>query len=68
MYNYSGSKCPKCERTFFELAEDAPTDSKYKIYYIRCSSCKTIVGTESYFNTAAVLENLAKSLGVNLRL
>ena len=66
MNNYSHSKCPKCEHTSFELAEDAPLNATHKLYYIRCTSCKTIVGALPYLDTNALIQKLAKGLRINL--
>lgn len=67
MENFSQSKCPKCENTRFEMVEESPTGSKYKVMFIRCSSCKTVVSTEPYFNTGKILENLANELNLDIR-
>lgn len=66
MNNYSGSKCPECKKTFFELVEDAPTNSNYKYQYLRCSSCKTLITVLPFHNTNVLLETLAKKLNVNI--
>lgn len=66
MHNYSNSKCPTCQNNLFELAEDAPAGSKFKIQFIRCSSCKTVVGTMDYLHTPTLIKDLAKKLGVTL--
>ena len=62
MNNYSGTKCPKCENTTFELVEDTPSKSEFKFQYLRCSSCKTFITTEQYLNTNAILQDLEKSI------
>ena len=56
--NYSGSKCPKSEQTSFETVIETPTNSKYKLQFVRCSFCKTIVSTKDYFNIGAMLEKI----------
>jgi len=65
MANYSNSKCPKCSNSTFEIAEDVPTGSKFKLYFIRCESCKTIVGTVPFYNTGAILDALARELNID---
>jgi phage FluMu protein Com len=62
-YNYSNSKCPKCERTAFETVHETPKDSNYVLQFIRCSSCKTVVGVLEYLNIGATIAELAKKLG-----
>lgn len=54
--NYSGTKCPKCEKTSFEMVEGAPTNSTYKYFYIRCSSCKTFLSVVEYLPFAERVE------------
>lgn len=61
--NYSGTKCPKCEKTDFELAEDTPLDSKYKMFYIRCFHCKTFLQATPYIDTTLTLSIL--EVGIN---
>lgn len=46
--NYSGTKCPKCDKAGFELVEDAPANSNYKYFYLRCSSCKAFLAFIEY--------------------
>lgn len=66
MHNKSFTKCPKCERTLFELVEDAPTHSNYKFFYLRCSSCHTFLGVLPYLDISTQIEKLAKALNVKL--
>ena len=40
----SGSKCPKCEKTHFEIVQDTPEHSSALITFVRCKSCLTVVG------------------------
>lgn len=60
------SKCPCCSSTAFESVIETPKNSNFKLQFIRCSSCKTVVGVLDYYNIGAMLENLAKKLGVSL--
>lgn len=64
--NYSGSKCPKCEKTSFEMVDDAPAKSKYKFMYIRCSNCKTIIGVTEFFNSGQLLSLICEKLGIKI--
>ena len=59
-------KCPKCEWTKFQMSESSPVGSKFKVLLIHCASCGTVVGTEPYYNTAALLEKLANKIGVDI--
>lgn len=62
------SKCPKpdCNSSSFELAEEEPTGSKFKLNFVRCSSCGAVVGVLDYYNIGAVLNKLGKRLGFDL--
>jgi phage FluMu protein Com len=56
--NHSWTKCPKCEKTDFELVEDFPTKAAFKMYYIRCSSCSTFLQALPYNDTNALIDKL----------
>lgn len=64
--NYSGTKCPKCGITSFEVVEDKPTKSNFKFNYIRCSSCKTFLSALEHYNIGNTLNRLAIALKINL--
>lgn len=64
--NYSYSKCPKCEKSTFETVLDTPNQSNFKLQFVRCSFCKTVVGVLEYYNIGALITKLAKKLNVNL--
>ena len=58
--NSTGTKCPKCEKIQFELVEDYPTGSNFKMIYIRCCSCKTFLQALSFSDTNDVLDRIVK--------
>lgn len=67
------STCPKCEHTGFEIVENEPTNSMYKIIFIQCSKCGAVVGTTDFYNigerTAEIkeaLKKIAQTMGVYL--
>lgn len=61
------SICPKCAHDHFEMVEcDDVKDSKFKIMFIQCSQCGSVVGTTDFYNIPNLLEKLAKKLGFNL--
>lgn len=64
--NYSGSKCPKCDSTFFENVSETPKDSNHKLQFVRCSSCKTVVGVLDSHNISTLILGLAEKLNVPL--
>ena len=60
--NHSATKCPKCDKTNFELVEDFPTGSAWKMIYIRCSSCKTFLQALYMDNVTIQVDNLLKDI------
>ncbi|MDP4150454.1 MAG: hypothetical protein Q8943_13670, partial [Bacteroidota bacterium] len=70
--NYSGTKCPKCEASTFELTHDVPhssdgKQSTYRYYYLRCSKCKTFLSAFDFIAVGGVIEKIAEKLGITLR-
>jgi len=64
--NYSNSKCPSCNNSSFEMIEETPKGSSFKLMFIRCKSCKTVVGVTDYFNTNFLLKKLAEKLNLEI--
>ncbi len=58
------SKCPKCDSTRFETKINAPTGSNFKVQFIQCASCGSVVGVTNYHNTAKLLERIGNKLGI----
>ncbi len=56
--NFSGTKCPKCEHTAFEIVCDQPTASAREMYYLRCTSCKTFLFVLPLFDINTQIKNL----------
>ena len=56
------SKCPSCGNHTFELSENTPNHSEYKMYFIQCSSCGTVVGTTGYFNAGVLVKKLEEKI------
>ena len=63
---YSSSKCPHCQKSGFEVATEEPKDSNFKLMFVRCQWCKTVVGVLDYYNIGTLVHKLAKKLNVNL--
>jgi predicted nucleic-acid-binding Zn-ribbon protein len=57
------STCVKCGGTSFEMKVNTPSGSSYKQSFIQCSKCGGVVGVTEFFNTAALIHELAKKLG-----
>lgn len=60
------SKCPKCENTSFEISTESPKNSNFKVSFVRCRSCKTVVGTLEPESTTELIHKLARKLNVSL--
>ncbi len=59
------STCPKCDNTTFEMVENSPRRSKYKLEFIQCAACGAVVGVMDYLNIGAKLEEMEKKIGSN---
>lgn len=63
----ASSKCPKCDGSIFELAlKDNIKGANFKMYFVQCASCGTVIGVADYLDTASLLDKIAKKLGVDL--
>jgi hypothetical protein len=66
-YGKSGTKCPKCENTTFEMVIDTPKGCLYKMNYIRCISCKTFLQATDYYDVNDTLNEIKKHLGMSIK-
>lgn len=62
----STSKCPHCQKTGFEAITEEPKGSNFKVIFVRCQWCKTVVGTLEYFNCGSLIYKLADKLNITL--
>lgn len=60
------SKCPKCENTAFETVVETPQKANFKLIFVRCTSCRTVVGVLDYYNIGTLIKDLARKLGASL--
>ena len=60
------SKCPRCENTEFEAVNEKPVNSNYEIIFIRCTKCRTVIGTLDYYNVGTLVKKLAEKLKIDL--
>lgn len=60
------SKCPKCGSTSFELVENAPSGSDYRLNFVQCSQCGGVVGVLDFYSIGDLILRLAKKLNVSL--
>ena len=56
------SKCGKCNSFSFELVEQAPVGSNYKLFFVQCSLCKVPIGVLEYFNSGAEIGKVDKRI------
>ncbi|MFH1244620.1 MAG: hypothetical protein V1487_03600 [bacterium] len=54
--------CPKCGGYSYKVEEVEPNGSRFKLYFIQCSSCNTPVGVTEYFNGGAMLQQIEDKL------
>jgi uncharacterized protein with PIN domain len=60
--NSSGTICPSCQKSGFELVEDFPKGSAWKMQYIRCSNCKTFLQALYADNVSIQIYNLHEAM------
>lgn len=64
--SFSTSKCPSCQKSGFEVVTEEPKDSNFKLMFVRCQWCKTVVGVLDYYNIGTLIKRFAKKLNINL--
>ncbi|MDI9870558.1 hypothetical protein [Flectobacillus roseus] len=64
----AASRCPNpsCNSSSFETVEKVPNGSRFKLNFIQCSSCGTVVSVQDYNNIEALIYKLAGKLKINL--
>jgi hypothetical protein len=56
------SKCAHCQNVRFELSEEAPENSAFKVYFVRCAGCKNPIGILPYQDTNTKIDSLEEKL------
>ncbi|CAH1053998.1 hypothetical protein [Paenibacillus pseudetheri] len=56
------SKCLGCGGTRFEMVENSPTGSQYKLMFVQCASCGGVVGVMDYYNVGQQNEKIKEGL------
>lgn len=56
------SKCAKCNGSYFEVVEQEPSKSRFKLLFVQCSSCGAVCGTMDYFNIGTQNEKIEKRI------
>ncbi len=62
----TNSKCPQCSNDKFEAVNETPANSIYELIFIRCTSCKIVVGVLDYYNIGTLINKLATKLKIDL--
>jgi len=62
----SSSICPKCSSSRFEAVVETPKKSNFKLLFVRCESCGTVVGVLDFYNIGALIHDLAEKINVKL--
>ena len=57
------STCSKCGGHIFEITEQEPSGSRFKVYFVQCTSCNTPIGIMDYFDTNSSMKNIEIKLG-----
>lgn len=52
------STCTKCSGHLFELSEQSPSGSNFKMYFVQCSQCGGPIGAMEYLSAGAKLTGL----------
>lgn len=60
------SSCPKCGNGHFEMVENSPKGSDFKLTFIQCSSCGAVVGVMDYYNIGNIVNQIAEKLGITI--
>lgn len=45
----------KCDNIFFEILENSPSKSAYKLYFVQCGRCGTVIGAIDYYNIGSIV-------------
>ena len=58
----ASSTCPHCKNDRFELVEVSPAKSKYKMFFVQCSSCGAPCGVTEYYDAGTLVKAQEKAL------
>lgn len=56
------STCPKCDSTQFEMKENTPRNSNFKLMFIQCSGCGCVVGVMDYYNIGTRIKDIENKI------
>jgi len=60
------STCPKCDSHTFEIVENTPKNSKFKLQFVQCSKCGAVIGVMDSYNIGSLLHKLAKAMNLQV--
>jgi len=58
------SKCPKCDNGSFEVVENEPRLSNFKLLFVQCDKCGAVAGVLDYHNIGETLKIIMDKLGI----
>jgi hypothetical protein len=56
------SKCPHCKKNLFEIVEQVPSGSRFKMYFVQCSSCGAPIASVDYFPVGQLVTDQEDSI------
>jgi len=56
------SRCPQCENTAFEVVENSPSKSRFKLLFVQCGKCGSVIGTMDFFNVGSMIETVESKI------
>ena len=56
------SKCSKCDSTYFEVVENSPSNSNFKLFFVQCSRCGSVIGAMDYFNIGTRIKEVENKI------
>ena len=56
------STCVRCGKHGFEMKEAEPSNSRFKVMYIQCTSCGGVAGVTEYLNSGFELTQIKEAL------
>ena len=56
------STCMKCGSSSFEIKENSPKSSRFKLMFVQCASCGGVIGAMDYMNIGAELQDVKNAI------
>ncbi len=56
------STCAKCGGHFFGIVEQEPSGSRFKVYFVQCTSCQSPIGVMDYFDNNSIVKALEQKV------